>query len=210
MLSFMKQILTFVCVDTISWCRIRFGIGLRSWNYLKLYLVLLGHSVVWHGDSFFRKRLVKVILWSCACAVWCFWVLIVEVLLSVILSHIALILHIFYQACCPLFGCRRGLYKPSTTVREIQEILQDRIVVKLDLRLTQYLLIRISIIKGSKFFVKLSSWNCELIVLVYLLSLIEVYTASLFNSDLKLIWTVLIILNHVVPLFIMHIWKVKS
>ena len=110
-----------------------------------------------------------------------------EVLLSVILSHIALILHIFYQACCPLFGCRRGLYKPSTTVREIQEILQNRIVVKLDLRLTQYLLIRISIIKGSKFFVKLSSWNCELIVLVYLLSLIEVYTASLFNSDLKLI-----------------------
>ena len=110
-----------------------------------------------------------------------------EELLSVILTHIALILHIFYQACCPLFGCRRGLYKPGTTVREIQEILQNRVVVKLDLRLTQNLLIRISVLKGSYFFVTLSSWNSELIVLVHLLSLIEVDTTSLFNTNLKLI-----------------------
>ena len=210
MLSFKKQILTFVRVDTISWCRIRFSVGLRPWNYLELYLVLLGHSVVRHGDSLFWKRLVKVILWSCACTIRWFWVLIVEELLSVILTHIALILHIFYQACCPLFGCRRGLYKPGTTVREIQEILQNRVVVKLDLRLTQNLLIRISVLKGSYFFVTLSSWNSELIVLVHLLSLIEVDTTSLFNTNLKLIWTILIILNHVVPLFIVHIWKIKS
>ena len=56
-----------------------------------------------------------------------------EKLLSVVLTHAILILHIFDQTSCPLFGARCGLNEPGTTVREIQEILQDWIVVILDL-----------------------------------------------------------------------------
>lgn len=194
----MKQILTFVCVDAIPRSRIWFCIGLRSWNHLQLYLVLLGHGVVRHRDCFLCQRFTEVILGGSICSIRSFWVLIMEKLLSVVLTHIILILHIFDQTSCPLFSTRCGLNEPGTSVWKIQEILQNWVVVILDLWFTHNLFIRLSILKGSKLFVNISTRYWELIILVNLLPLIEVYTTSLFNSDFEFVWAVLIILDHIV------------
>ena len=59
-------------------------------------------------------------------------------------------------------------------------------------------------------FVDISSRYLELIVLIDLLPLIEVYSTSLFNSDLEFIWAVLIILDHIILFVIIQIWEVKT
>ena len=59
-------------------------------------------------------------------------------------------------------------------------------------------------------FVDISSRYLELIVLINLLPLIEVYSTSLFNSDLEFIWAVLIILDHIILFVIIQVWEVKT
>ena len=56
-----------------------------------------------------------------------------EKLLSVVLTHAILILHIFDQTSSPLFSTRCSLDEPGPSVREVQEILQNWVVVILDL-----------------------------------------------------------------------------